>query len=438
MIQSRHTPPFSIDTAIDLEYFSYEEALPLAQGLRGKTSNSEKLLREVLWWTGGQPFLTQKICYLIQKSEDYVSEGNEKLWLEELIRNRVIDNWKFQDAPHHFGTIESIILANEKKVTELLRAYRAVLLEEEYSEKNIKAPHQMGKTSLLHKILDYAKKQNYMTVLIDFQSLDRSIFENLETFLKWFSLSITNSLNLPNKMDEYWDNKFRGSRAKCSDYFEGYILNEGQTPLILCLDEFSLIFDYPDIAGDFLPLLRGWHEESKISKQWRKLRLVLSLSTKVYSSQPIHTSPFNVGYAIQLPEFDREQVKSLVRAYGINLGTSQVDEIMNAIGGHPYLIQVVLKAICDQDMDLKRLLETAPTEEEIYRDHLRQKLLTLEQYPELKDALKKVIAQENPIRLESVLAYKLEALGLVVFRENKVTIRNNLYRSYFRDILFTS
>jgi len=158
----------------------------------------------------------------------------------------------------------------------------------------------------------------------------------------------------------------------------------------------------------------------------------------MYRPQPIHHSPFNVGYVIQLPEFDREQVKSLVRAYGINLGTSQVDEIMNAIGGHPYLIQVVLKAICDQDMDLKRLLETAPTEEEIYRDHLRQKLLTLEQYPELKDALKKVIAQENPIRLESVLAYKLEALGLVVFRENKVTIRNNLYRSYFRDILFTS
>ena len=116
----------------------------------------------------------------------------------------------------------------------------------------------------------------------------------------------------------------------------------------------------------------------------------------------------------------------------------RVNELTNIIGGHPYLIQSAFKTICDQNLSLKELLEKAPTEEGIYRDHLRQKLLTLEQYPELKDAFKKVISQENPIRLESVLAYKLEALGLVVFRENKVTIRNDLYRLYFQDILFTS
>jgi hypothetical protein len=302
----------------------------------------------------------------------------------------------------------------------------------------IKAPHQMGKTALLHKILDEAKKQNYMTVLIDFQSPDRSVFENLETFLIWFSLSITNSLNLPNKIDKYWDNKFRGNKSKCSDYFKEYILKEIQTPLILCLDEFSLIFDYPALAQDFSSLLRSWHEKSHYDSLWKKLRLVLSLSTEMYSPQPINTSPFNVGIEIKLPEFNLEQVEALVRAYGINLGTSQVDELTNIIGGHPYLIQSALKAICDQNLDLNQLLEKAPTEEGIYSDHLRQKLLTLEQYPELKDALKQVIAQENPIRLESVLAYKLEALGLVVFTRNEVTIRNNLYRLYFQDILFTS
>jgi hypothetical protein len=507
--------PFNIGVKINLDNFSYEEALPLAQGLREKTSNPDGLLRVVLDWTGGQPFLTQKICHLIQKSQDYVPEGNETLWLADLLRNRVIDNWQEQDDPYHFGHIARIILHNERKANELLRAYRTILLQEEHSDKNneiidiltnqvgivvrkndklqvanriyevifnlqwiettlaklrsystyyierppiekicyeeiskdgcllrINAPHQMGKTALLHKILDYAKKQNYVTVLIDFQLPDRSIFNNLETFLKWFCLSITNSLDLPNKMDEYWDNKFMPITMRCFDYLEEYILNEIQTPLILCLDEFSRIFDYPDIAQDFLSLLRSWHEESRYdslsSNQWKRLRLVLSVSTDMYPSRPIHTSPFNVGIEINLPEFDREQVESLVRAYGINLGTSQVNELTNIIGGHPYLIQLALKAICDYNLSLEQLLEKAPTEEGIYSDHLRQKLLTLRQYPELSDAFKKVISQENPIRLESVLAYKLEALGLVVFRENKVTIRNNLYRLYFRDILFTS
>jgi|694.fasta_scaffold19453_11 hypothetical protein len=513
LIQNKlYVSPPKMNITINLDNFSYEEALPLAQGLREKTSNPDELLREVLWWTGGQPFLTQRICHLIQKLQDYVPEGNEKLWLEELVRNQVIDNWKIQDQPVHFDTIERFILNNKRKANELLRAYRTILLQEEHSDKNneiidiltnlagivvrkngklqvanriyaeifnlewiettlariepystyyierpplekrcyeaisrdgcllrIKAPHQMGKTSLLHKILDYAKKQNYMTVLIDFQLPDRSIFENLETFLKWFTLSITNSLNLPNKMDEYWDNEFRVSvYLRCSHYLEGYILNQIQTPLILFLDEFSGIFDYPAIAQDFSSFLRSWHERSKTSKQWTKLRLVLSLSTEMYRPQPINTSPYNVGIEIKLPEFNLEQVESLVRAYDINLETSQVNKLTNIIGGHPYLIQSALKAICDQNLSLKQLLEKAPTEEGIYRDHLRQKLLTLEQYPELREAFKQVIAQENPIRLESVLAYKLEALGLVVFTRNEVTIRNNLYRLYFQDILFTS
>jgi len=516
LIQNKlYVSPPSMNAIINLDNFSYEEALPLAQGLRGKTSNPEKLLREVLWWTGGQPFLTQKICHLIQKSQDYVPEGNEKIWLEELVRNQVIDNWKIQDQYVHFDTIESFILNNKRKANELLRAYRTILLQEEHSDKNneiidiltntagivvrkngklqvanriyaeifnlewiettlaklrsystyyierpplekrcyeeiskegcllrIKAPHQMGKTALLHKILDYAKKQNYMTVLIDFQLPSRSVFDNLETFLKWFTLSITNSLDLPNKMDEYWDNKFMPITMRCFDYLEEYILNEIQTPLILCLDEFSRIFDYPAIAQDFLSLLRSWHGNSHYdslnSNQWKKLRLVLSLSTEMYSIQPIQASPFNVGIEIKLPEFNHEQVESLVRAYGINLETSQVNELTNIIGGHPYLIQSALKAIWDYNLSLEQLLEKAPTEEGIYSDHLREKLLTLEQYPELKDALKQVISQENPIRLESVLAYKLEALGLVVFTGNKVTIRNNLYRLYFQDILFTS
>ena len=515
LIQNKlYVSPPSMNVTINLDNFSYEESLPLAQGLREKTNNPEKLLREVLWWTGGQPFLTQKICHLIQKSQDYVPEGNEKIWLEELVRNQVIDNWTIQDQPLHFGTIERFILYNKREAKELLRAYRTILLGEEYSDKNneiidiltnlagivvrkngklqvanriyavifnlewiettlariepystyyierppveemcyqailkdgcllrIKAPHQMGKTSLLHKILDHAKKQDYKAVCIDFSTFEKHFFLSTSSFLKFLYFDVLRKLGLPSFIENVWEEReeYRGSSFLFfSHVFENYILNKLETPIVLCLDEFSLIFDYPDIAGDFLPLLRGWYEESKISKQWKNLRLVLSLSTEMYSPQPINTSPFNVGYVINLPEFNHEQVESLVRAYGINLRTSQVAKLMNVIGGHPYLIQSALKALRDQNLSLEQLLEKAPTEEGIYSDHLRQKLLTLEQYPELRDAFKKVISQENPIRLESVLAYKLEALGLVVFRENKVTIRNNLYRLYFRDILFTS
>jgi hypothetical protein len=74
--------------------------LNLAQGLVGKTSDPEALLREVLNWTGGQPFLTQKLCKLIQESGEFsnnpkskfqnpessISVGRETQWVETLVR----------------------------------------------------------------------------------------------------------------------------------------------------------------------------------------------------------------------------------------------------------------------------------------------------------------------------------------------------------------
>ncbi|NEP42084.1 MAG: hypothetical protein F6K35_23820, partial [Okeania sp. SIO2H7] len=65
LIQDRNRTPFNIGKAIELHGFKLEEALPLTKGLEGKISNPKAVLREILTWTGGQPFLTQKLCQLV-------------------------------------------------------------------------------------------------------------------------------------------------------------------------------------------------------------------------------------------------------------------------------------------------------------------------------------------------------------------------------------
>jgi len=57
--------PFNIGKAIELTGFDETEAQPLAAGLAELTDKSGEVLREVLYWTGGQPFLTQKLCKLL-------------------------------------------------------------------------------------------------------------------------------------------------------------------------------------------------------------------------------------------------------------------------------------------------------------------------------------------------------------------------------------
>ncbi|MEM6868784.1 MAG: AAA-like domain-containing protein, partial [Cyanobacteria bacterium P01_C01_bin.121] len=62
LIQNRTRTPFNIGTPIYLEGFTHAEAQSLANGLLLQAGDATMVLRAVLAWTNGQPFLTQKLC----------------------------------------------------------------------------------------------------------------------------------------------------------------------------------------------------------------------------------------------------------------------------------------------------------------------------------------------------------------------------------------
>ncbi|HEY9728973.1 MAG TPA: AAA-like domain-containing protein [Chroococcales cyanobacterium] len=51
-------------------------------------------------------------------------------------------------------------------------------------------------------------------------------------------------------------------------------------------------------------------------------------------------------------------------------------------------------------------------------------------------AFTKLVQANEPVELESVLAFKLHSMGLVQLHGNQVTPRFQLYQQYFRDRLF--
>jgi serine/threonine-protein kinase len=72
----------------------------------------------------------------------------------------------------------------------------------------LKAPQQMGKTMLIERVLFQAREQGYQTLTLSFELADSTIFSDLRQFLRWFCASVGQSLGLPNKLDEYWDDIF--------------------------------------------------------------------------------------------------------------------------------------------------------------------------------------------------------------------------------------
>jgi hypothetical protein len=90
LMQDKQRTPFNVGCPIELMGFRLQEAHPLAQGLGAKSNNPEALIQAVLDWTGGQPFLTQKVCKLILQAEDGAPAGQEAQWVEDLVQAKVI------------------------------------------------------------------------------------------------------------------------------------------------------------------------------------------------------------------------------------------------------------------------------------------------------------------------------------------------------------
>ena len=300
----------------------------------------------------------------------------------------------------------------------------------------IKAPRQMGKTSLMARILHHAGSQGHRTVSLSLQLADGKVFTDLDKFLRWLCASISRRLRLPNRLAETWDDIF-GSKYNCTAYFEEYLLPEINGPLTLGLDEVDRVFEFPDIANDFFGLLRAWHEEAKNRDIWKRLRLVVVHATEVYIPLNTNQSPFNVGLPIELPEFTLEQMAQLAQLHQLDWRSQDVEQLCTLIGGHPYLVRLALYHIARKDVTLVQLLEEAPTEAGLFRDHLRGHWWNLRQHPELASAFQTIVTADAPVSLEPSVLFKLYSLGLIQLVGNEAQPRCDLYRQYFPSILGT-
>jgi WD40 repeat protein len=132
LIADKTRTPFNIGRAIELKGFAMPAAKPLAIGFAAKVNDPEVVLSEILAWTGGQPFLTQKICQLVAKEGNAeILNANPAEGVREIVQARIIEHWETQDEPEHLKTIRDRILRDEKRAGRLLGLYRDILQQGE-------------------------------------------------------------------------------------------------------------------------------------------------------------------------------------------------------------------------------------------------------------------------------------------------------------------
>lgn len=295
----------------------------------------------------------------------------------------------------------------------------------------IRAPQRMGKTSLLARILAIADKAGMRTVRFNLRHAEAPVLETLDGFLQWFCLNLMRRLGITADLDDYWDSDRFGSLSSCTTVVQSIILEALPQGLVIGLDDVDWLFEFPAIAQGFFTLLRSWHEEANSLEVWQRLRLVIAHSTEVYLPLNLHQSPFNVGLPIRLTELLPAQVDLLAKRYGLRWNEAEKERLLGLIGTHPYLLQLAFYHLQREELSLGALLETAPTQAGIYRDHLRRLWQFLQDYPTLQTAFTQVAHNLDGSVLNPISAYKLESLGLVTLKGDRAIVSCELYRRYF-------
>ena len=148
LIIDKTQTPFNIGKAITLRGFQPQEAYPLEAGL----GNQKESLTEILHWTGGQPFLTQKVCQLVAQAPPQ-SVAN-------IVQASIINNWERQDEPEHLRTIRDRLLHNENKRSQLLGLYQQILQQGRIAIDSSSAQMELQLSGLVIKQSGYLKVAN--------------------------------------------------------------------------------------------------------------------------------------------------------------------------------------------------------------------------------------------------------------------------------------
>ena len=127
LMRDSNRTPFNIGQAIALSGFQLHEAHPLLQGFSEKIARPQTVLAQILDWTGGQPFLCQKICQLIREQDVTIAEGQEQVQIDQLVRSHIITNWEVKDDPEHLRTVRDRILSPRTPTKPMLEIYQQIL-----------------------------------------------------------------------------------------------------------------------------------------------------------------------------------------------------------------------------------------------------------------------------------------------------------------------
>jgi serine/threonine protein kinase len=295
----------------------------------------------------------------------------------------------------------------------------------------IKGARQMGKTSLMARGLQEARKSGAKVILTDFQKLNSSHLESVEKLFLALGETIAEQLDLEVSLGDTW-NPRRGPSMNFERFLRREILAKVNGPLLWGMDEVDRLFSC-NFGSEVFGLFRSWHNERSLdpSGPWQNLTLGIAYATEAHMFiTDMNQSPFNVGTRLVLSDFTLEQMAELNRRYDSPLRDSnELSRFYDLVGGQPYLTRRGLHELASRQLSFWEFEAQAARDEGPFGDHLRRLLVSLAQDETLLQVMCALLNGHRVSKPEAF--YRLRSSGLVAGESaREMRPRCKLYQLY--------
>lgn len=291
----------------------------------------------------------------------------------------------------------------------------------------IHGPRQVGKTTLLGRMLSEVRATSSRAAMIDFQMFNRSQLACAEDFYRVLAHGLAAQLGVRMNPAERW-NDWLGPNSNLHALV-GQILEQVDGPVVWAMDEADRLFGM-ELADDFYGLVRSWHNLRATDGDgpFGRLTIVISYATEAQLFiQDLNQSPFNVGVRIPVRDFDLTETAELMRRYGCN--DREAETLRRITGGQPFLTRRALDAIQHDGLSLSQLESSAADTDGPFGEHLRRLLFVIQRDEHTLEEVIRYLRGEPFTDAKTPL--RLVAGGMLIRRDaGQLDVRIPSYRDF--------
>lgn len=298
-------------------------------------------------------------------------------------------------------------------------------------------PSRFGKTALLEHVIDVARRADHAAgkqtrlVRVALDAFEPSVFQVFDDFLYELGCHLVSGVDGdPAWLEEAWD--LSGSAPmRIEALLKRHVLHTVNGRLFVAIEGLGELHR-TGFASAFLGVLRSWAQNAS-HPAWSRLRLVLTVSTEPsLFREEIHRSPFfNATLLVRLPDLSLDDILALRTVYGLPWDRAACEELMDKVGGHPYLCRTAMFQAATTGQDLRSLLERSHEPGGIFEPFLAH--LWHDLTPELQQAVVRILT-ESRARLALDVEDRLRGAGFVRGGPGNYRLRYALYETYVRDV----